>query len=274
MPELSKDQLAELTAECVAISERAGEAIMDVYNSSFDVTHKDDKSPLTQADVAAHQIILQGLSTLEPEMPMISEESHPPVYSIRSSWPRYWLIDPLDGTREFVKRNGEFTVNIALIEGHSPIIGVVHAPVTQETWYASTGNGAWKQKPGKTAHRIETRHRKEDEALIIIKSRSHPGERLQAFLDTVDKHDSFPLGSSLKMCSIAEGNADLYPRLGLTSEWDTAAAHCVLKEAGGDITDTQMNTLRYNTKDSLLNPEFFAFGRDDRDWSQYLPAGD
>jgi len=271
MPELSKDQLAALTAECVAIAERAGDAILDVYNTAFDVTHKDDESPLTQADVAAHQIILQGLSTLEPEMPMISEESSPPVYSIRSSWPRYWLIDPLDGTREFVKRNGEFTVNIALIEQHNPIIGVVHAPVTGETWFASDGNGAWKQQRGETAHSIESRHRKQDEPLIIIKSRSHPGERLQAFLDKVGPHDSFPLGSSLKMCSIAEGNADLYPRLGLTSEWDTAAAHSVLREAGGEITDTDMKPLQYNTKDSLLNPEFFACSRDTRDWSQYLP---
>ena len=256
------------------LARQAGAAILKIYNTDFKFTDKADNTPLTEADLAAHRLIVSRLRELTPDIPLLSEESTDIPFATRSRWQRYWLIDPLDGTKEFVKRNGEFTVNIALIEEHSPIIGVVHAPVTQETWFASEGNGAWKQKPGKTAHPIETRHRKEDEALIIIKSRSHPGERLQAFLDTVEKHDSVPLGSSLKMCSIAEGNADLYPRLGLTSEWDTAAAHCVLKEAGGDNTDTQMNPLRYNTKDSLLNPEFFAFGRDKRDWSQYLPDKD
>jgi len=267
---LPHEQLDELTQQCVKIAERAGEEILHVYNTGFEVTHKDDASPLTQADIAAHQIISQGLSTLEPVMPILSEESSPPDYSVRSTWPRYWLVDPLDGTREFVKRNGEFTVNIALIEGHEAILGVVHAPVGGETWYGSRNNGAWIKKGNEHPRRIQARSPQPDAAYIIIRSRSHPSDRLQAYLDKLGPHETLSLGSSLKTCLIAEGKADFYPRLGPTSEWDTAAAHCVLREAGGDITDTNMNPLQYNTKESLLNPEFFAFGRDNPDWSKYL----
>ncbi len=267
---LSSKQLAELTHQCVEIAERAGEEILHVYNTSFEVTHKDDASPLTQADIAAHQIIVQGLSILEPEMPILSEESSAPEFSVRATWPSYWLVDPLDGTREFVKRNGEFTVNIALISGHDPILGVVHAPVDEMTWYASQGNGAWLKKGSGKPQRIQARSPHNDEDWIIIRSRSHPSERLQAYLDKVGPHKTISMGSSLKTCLIAEGKADFYPRLGPTSEWDTAAAHCVLREAGGDITDTGMNPLKYNTKESLLNPEFFAFGRDNPDWSKFL----
>jgi 3'(2'), 5'-bisphosphate nucleotidase len=267
---LPRKQLDELTQQCVEIAERAGEEILHVYNTGFEVTHKDDSSPLTQADIAAHQIISQGLSTLEPLMPILSEEASPPDYTVRSTWPRYWLVDPLDGTREFVKRNGEFTVNIALIEGHEPILGVVHAPVGGETWYGSRSNGAWIKKGNDNPRRIQARSPHTDEAWVIIRSRSHPSDRLQTYLEKVGPHETLSLGSSLKTCLIAEGRADFYPRLGPTSEWDTAAAHCVLREAGGEITDTEMNPLQYNTKESLLNPEFFAFGRDNPDWSKYL----
>lgn len=262
--------LAELAEQCVAIAERAGEEILQIYNTDFDVSHKEDASPVTLADIAAHQIIAQGLSTLEPELPILSEESSPPDFSVRSTWDDYWLVDPLDGTREFVKKNAEFTVNIALIDGHTPILGVVHAPVTGDTWYASRNNGAWKKANGGAARRIHARSPRTDAPLMIIKSRSHPGERLQAFLDRIGPHETRSLGSSLKTCLIAEGEADFYPRLGPTSEWDTAAAHCVLAEAGGDVTDTAMNRLEYNTKESLLNPEFFAFGKDNPDWRKFL----
>jgi 3'(2'), 5'-bisphosphate nucleotidase len=267
---LTPAQLEALTSQCVEIAERAGEKILHIYNTRFEITHKEDESPLTEADIAAHQIIAQGLSTLEPRMPIISEESSIPDFSVRATWDHYWLVDPLDGTREFVKRNGEFTVNIALIGGHFPILGVVHAPVTGETWYASKNQGAWVKKVGENARRIYARSPQPDEEWTIFRSRSHPGKRLQAFLDRIGPHQTLSMGSSLKTCLIAEGKADFYPRLGPTSEWDTAAAHCVLREAGGDITDTSMETLQYNTKDSLLNPEFFAFGRDNPDWSEYL----
>lgn len=270
MSEFSAELLQQLQDTCVTIAKQAGEAIIHVYNQEFSVDHKEDNSPLTQADIAAHKIIVQGLSSLEPELPIVSEESNPPDYSVRATWPAYWLIDPLDGTREFVKRNGEFTVNIALIEGDQPILGVVHAPVTGETWAASTGNGAWKYGNGDSPRQIRCRNSESSNPLVIAQSRSHPSDALKTFMQKAGPHETISMGSSIKLCIIAEGKADLYPRLGPTSEWDTAAAHAILIEAGGDVTDTQMNTLRYNTKDSLLNPHFFAIGKGDRDWSELL----
>jgi len=270
MNDFSAEDLNRLQQACVDISEQAGEAILHVYNQEFDVEHKEDNSPLTQADIAAHKIIVQGLSSLDPKLPIVSEESSPPDYSVRSTWPAYWLVDPLDGTREFVKRNGEFAVNIALISGQEPILGVVHAPVTGETWHASEGNGAYKRVHGGASKRIHCRKSDSASPLVIAQSRSHPSEALKTFMDKAGPHETIAMGSSIKLCFIAEGKADLYPRLGPTSEWDTAAAHAVLREAGGDVTDTQMNTLRYNSKDSLLNPHFFAMGKGDKNWSEFL----
>ena len=264
------DRLLEsLRPEVEDIALRAGEAILEVYETAFEVAHKDDRSPLTAADMAAHRIIMQGLSALEPELPLLSEEASTPEWQRRRDWAAYWLVDPLDGTREFVKRNGEFTVNIALIEGHEPVLGVVHAPVWGETWSAARGSGAWHRKDSAEPRRIQARSLPETEP-VVLASRSHPSERLQRFLERIGPHRERVLGSSLKMCVIAQGEADLYARLGPTSEWDTAAAHAVLREAGGDITDTTMRPLRYNTRETLLNPEFFAFGRESRDWSRYL----
>lgn len=272
MSTFTAKQLRQLQDTCVEIAEQAGQAILHVYTGEFDVDHKADNSPLTQADIAAHQIIAQGLSSLEYPLPVLSEESSAPDFSVRSTWPAYWLVDPLDGTREFVKRNGEFTVNIALIEHDSPILGVVHAPVTGETWSGSRGNGAWKHMNGGETKKIHCRNTESAAPLVIAQSRSHPSDALKSFMENAGPHETISMGSSIKLCIIAEGKADLYPRLGPTSEWDTAAAHAVLKEAGGDVTDTRMNSLRYNTKDSLLNPHFFAIGKGNRDWSQLLPA--
>src|SRR5690606_6667279 len=180
-----------------------------------------------------------------------------------------WLVDPLDGTREFVKRNGEFTVNIALIDDHQPILGVIIVPVTGLCYYACRGFGAFRQERGKTATRIQVRTR-DMTRLVVAGSRSHAGERLAAFLDRLGGYELVSMGSSLKSCLVAEGQADLYARLGPTSEWDTAAAHCIVDEAGGRITDTGMRPLRYNTKESLLNPAFFVSGDPAHDWSKYL----
>lgn len=245
---------------------------MQVYAGTIDVENKSDNSPLTQADLTAHRIIEAGLKQLTPDIPVLSEESADIPYTTRSQWQRYWLVDPLDGTREFIKRNGEFTVNIALIEGSKATVGVVYAPAMGLLYYADE-NGAYKQQDGHPAIAIKARELNPED-ITIAGSRSHADARLQQFVENIEKKLSpvklIPMGSSLKICMVAEGAADLYPRLGLTSEWDTAAAQCVLERAGGSLQDTQGKPLLYNRKESLLNPEFFAGGATPHDWDQYL----
>jgi len=255
--------------EVIAIAKAAGKAIMAVYDQGFDVQRKDDNSPLTEADLAAHHLIVDGLEALQPAYPVISEESASIPFDTRRQWGTYWLVDPLDGTREFIKRNGEFTVNIALIHDHAPVLGVVYAPALGLLFYATRGGGAWRQLKEQPAQAIRARQFDATQ-VTVAGSRSHAGDRLLAFLDRIGPHMLISMGSSLKICLVAEGRADVYPRLGLTSEWDTAAAQCVLEEAGGQLFDTGRQTLRYNTKDSLLNPEFFATGAVPPDWPLYL----
>jgi 3'(2'), 5'-bisphosphate nucleotidase len=264
-PDISSllDPLAEL-------AQQAGEKILEVYNSDdFSVQEKADNSPLTAADLAAHHAILAGLTGLTPEIPVLSEESASLPYAERAAWQRYWLVDPLDGTREFIKRNGEFTVNIALIEDGVPVLSVVHVPVTGVSYLACRGLGAFRQGTDEERHPIRVR-KTGDGPVMVVGSRSHRGDSLIRFLDKLGDHEMVGMGSSLKLCLVAEGVADVYPRLGPTSEWDTAAAQCVVEQAGGFVTDTDLQPLRYNTKDSLLNPYFLVFGDDGRDWSQYL----
>lgn len=260
---------AALLPGVVAIAEEAGRRILEIYATDFQVTRKNDASPLTAADMAAHNAIISGLERLTPGIPVLSEESATIPYETRAAWRLYWLIDPLDGTREFVKRNGEFTVNIALIEDHVPILGVIQVPVSGLVYCAARGAGAKKQAAGGDFESIHVRALGAG-PVMVAGSRSHRGELLDGYLSRLGPHDLISMGSSLKTCLVAEGRADLYPRLGPTSEWDTAAAHCVVLEAGGRITDTMMQPLRYNTKDSLLNPHFFVFGDATRDWSRYL----
>jgi 3'(2'), 5'-bisphosphate nucleotidase len=252
-----------------ALAKQAGEKILAVYNTEFSVEEKDDKSPLTAADMASHTAIVAGLETLTPDIPVLSEESAKIPYAERAAWETYWLIDPLDGTKEFIKRNGEFTVNIALIHAGVPVLGVVHVPVSGVTYAACEGRGAIKEVPGSGEQPVQVR-KLGGGPVAVVGSRSHQGDSLKAFLAKLGEHKMVSMGSSLKICLVAEGAADVYPRLGLTSEWDTAAAHCVVNQAGGSLTDLEMKPLRYNTKDSLLNPFFFVFGDDSRDWSQYL----
>jgi 3'(2'), 5'-bisphosphate nucleotidase len=256
-----------LLGEVVAVAREAGRRILEIYITEFDVEHKEDRSPLTAADLAAHHSIVAGLETLTPGVPTLSEESAHIPFAERASWLEYWLIDPLDGTREFVKRNGEFTVNIALVRNHRPVLGVVHAPVTGVSYYACTERGAYKQVGAGEPQRI--RVRRAPDRLTVAGSRSHAGP-LGTFLKNLGDYELISMGSALKSCLVAEGVADVYPRLGPTSEWDTAAAHCVVEEAGGKVTDTAMHPLRYNTKPSLLNPHFLVFGDASRDWSRYL----
>lgn len=262
----------------IVIAKAAGDAIMQVYSTDFNVVKKEDNSPLTQADLAAHQVIVQALSKLTPDIAVLSEESESISFETRHQWQQYWLIDPLDGTREFVKRNGEFTVNIAFIDQHQPVLGVIYAPVTGLLYYASRSHGAYKQLEANDSpnnpQKIHTRVLNLKQP-TVAGSRSHSNEKMQQFMRNLENAagvapELISMGSSLKICLVAEGLADVYPRLGPTSEWDTAAAHCLLQEAGGDIVDMSNQSLLYNTKDSLLNPSFFAKSDGVHDWSVYL----
>lgn len=252
-----------------SLAAEAAQQILKVYDTDFAVEHKDDRSPLTEADMAAHQTIVRGLKKLTPDIPILSEESTEIAYSTRRQWRQYWLVDPLDGTREFVKRNGEFTVNIALITDHETVLGVVYVPVTRHCYFAARGHGAFKSTPGQDTVAIHTRPTRPD-SLAIAGSRSHASPRFQHFLEQLDSAEIVTVGSSLKSCLIAEGRVDLYPRFGPTSEWDTAAAQCVVEEAGGMVTDLKLEPLRYNTKDSLINPSFLVIGDPSYDWAPYL----
>ncbi len=266
----TRAELPELLEDVVALAHAAGEQILEVYNSDdFSVESKQDNSPLTAADLASHHAIVAGLEQLTPDIPILSEEAASLPFAERSSWSRYWLVDPLDGTREFIKRNGEFTVNIALINDGVPVMGVVHVPVTGVCYSACVGRGAYKQSADGAPTPIRVR-RLGNGPVMVVGSRSHRGDSLNSFLEKLGEHDMVGMGSSLKLCLVAEGAADIYPRLGPTSEWDTAAAQCVVEQAGGFVTSVDLQPLRYNTKDSLLNPFFLVFGDDSRDWSQYL----
>jgi 3'(2'), 5'-bisphosphate nucleotidase len=261
--------ISQLCQDVITIAKQASNKILAVYNTEFDVTRKEDNTPLTEADMAAHHVITEGLIKLTPEIPVLSEESIDIPFSVRKQWKRYWLVDPLDGTREFVKQNGEFTVNIALIDNHRAILGVIHTPVSGVLYYATNQDGAFKQLPGEDAVAIRTRNKTQDKTLVAG-SRSHRGTSLKEFLEKIGDHEIISMGSSLKSCLVAEGSVDIYPRLGPTSEWDTAAAQCIVENAGGQLLDLSMNPLLYNTKDELLNPHFLVIGDPGYDWSQYL----
>jgi 3'(2'), 5'-bisphosphate nucleotidase len=265
--------LSALLGDAVRLAVLAGGEILKIYRSSeFSVEDKEDNSPLTAADLASHHAIVDGLATLTPGIPVLSEESATLPYAERSRWARYWLVDPLDGTREFIKRNGEFTVNIALIEDGVPVLGVVHVPVTGTTYSAARGLGAFKQVAGAERQPVHVCPLGKG-PVMVVGSRSHRGSSLDGFLERLGEHEMVGMGSSLKLCLVAEGLADVYPRLGPTSEWDTAAAQCVVEQAGGFVTTLDRKPLRYNAKDSLLNPFFLVFGDSSRDWSQYLADG-
>ncbi len=271
---MTQAPFSTLLQQVAAIAREAGDAILVVYGEDFEVQRKVDESPVTAADLAAQRVITAGLAGLDSRLPVISEEARAAPWSQRREWQRYWLVDPLDGTREFIKRNGEFTVNIALIEHHRPVLGVVLAPVTGELYAAARGQGAWLQ-----AHvdapwqRITTRNL--TEPATVAGSRSHGGAGTALLGQLIgDGYQSMPLGSSLKFCLVARGDADVYLRRGATSEWDTAAAQSVLEEAGGAVLDLAGEPLHYNRGDSLINPEFIAVGDTSIDWKSRLLAAD
>ena len=240
--------------ELQQIARDAGAAIMEIYNSDeFDVQLKGDDSPLTKADLAAHQVIVNGLAGLSEQYPVLSEESADIDWPTRQQWTTYWLVDPLDGTKEFIKRNGEFTVNIALVDNGQPVLGVVYAPVLDAMYVGQQGQGA-----SLNGNRIAVADSAPD-TLRIVGSRSHASQETSDWLEQLGQpYQMVPMGSSLKICLVAEGKADIYPRLGPTSEWDTAAAHAVLNAAGGQMTTLDGEPLHYNQKESLLNPYFIA----------------
>jgi len=252
----------------VGLSRRAGDDIMQVYaEGRIEASYKDDHSPLTRADMAAHHRIVSELGKMTPQIPVLSEESQTVPYNIRGGWKMFWLVDPLDGTKEFIKKSADFTVNIALIDDGVPILGVVHAPALGVTYYGEVGKGAFKQT-GETPVPI-TVAAYHATNLKVVASRSHGSEALERFLNQIGATERVSRGSSLKLCLVAEGAAHLYPRLGPTMEWDTAAGQCVVMAAGGNVTDLDGVPLRYNKPD-LHNPSFMVTGWPAFPWRQYI----
>lgn len=266
-------ELLQFIEPVVELAIKAGDAILEVYATDFDVQEKDDTSPLTQADMASHHRIEQELRALTPDIPVLSEESGLPAFAVRSKWQTYWLVDPLDGTKEFVSRNGEFTVNIALIEKTRPVFGVVHVPVKNKTYFGCAGYGAELRGAGADPAKISVAE-KSAEPARVVGSRSHRGSSLDGFLENLGEYEMHPMGSSLKFCLVAEGAADIYPRLGPTSEWDTAAAQAVVEQAGGSVVTLDGKPLSYNCKSDILNPYFLVVGPEDRDWLGMVPTSE
>lgn len=273
--------LMEMIPDLLSIAEEAGEAILQVYDVSDEsrsdqaagknvaFTTKDDDSPVTKADHAAHEVIAAGLRRIAPEIPQLSEEGDIPSFEARSAWTQYWLIDPLDGTKEFINRNGEYTVNIALIDNHQPVLGIVYVPVKKVFYYGVKGQGSWKKSSAGVTS-IAARKIGEGGQVKVVASRRHGAEEVERMISEAEKAfgrvEKVSMGSSLKICMLADGSADWYPRLALTSEWDTAAAQAVLEAAGGVIYDDEFNRLECNRKDSMLNPFFHAVADGNYDW--------
>lgn len=244
------------------IAKKAGDEIMKVYQQDFEVDYKADNSPLTEADIKSNDMIVESLKDLYPEIPILSEENKEVPYNIRKNWEYFWLIDPLDGTKEFVKKNGEFTVNIALIYKNMPVLGVVYAPVLDLLYYAQKDQGAFKQDKNKKSQRLPIHYHPDNHTLKVIVSKSHYNQETKEFVNNLksqyEKIEFINIGSSLKLCLIAEGKADIYPRLAPTMEWDIAAGQTIVEESKGKIIKYKTKeSIRYN-KQNLLNPYFIT----------------
>lgn len=253
---------------------QAGSEILKIYNQprAVEVIQKADSSPVTEADFVSHQVLVDGLGKLLDSVPILSEEGEPVPYEQRRLWQRYWLIDPLDGTKEFINRNGEFTVNVALVEQGVPVLGVVYVPVLELAYLGLKGNGAWKLD-STGLHPINTR-KLGGGTFAVVASRRHGAEAVGKLLTKLEKVfgniETRNMGSSLKLCLVAEGEADLYPRLAPTCEWDTAAAQAIVESAGGQVLTESLDVMRYNAKENILNPHFFVVGDVDHDWKRLL----
>jgi 3'(2'), 5'-bisphosphate nucleotidase len=258
-----------MTLECLKIARDAGAAIMDIYSRDFSVDLKADQSPLTAADIASHHIIEAGLNALDASIPVLSEESAHIDWAVRRTWSRYWLVDPLDGTREFIKKNGEFTVNIALIEHGNPVFGVIYAPVLKTLWWGDHQHGAFKQVDDQPALKIDT-EKTISNPLRVAASRSHLDELTRAALTRMGNIEASSMGSSLKFCSVADNRLDVYPRFAPTSEWDTAAGQAIVEAAGGCMLHLDGSKFQYNCKASLLNPHFIVLANTHLPWRSWL----
>ena len=261
----------------IAAAKAAGEEVLRIYlDDHFEVEIKSDNSPLTIADKEAHRIICERLKSDFPTLPILSEESENLSFKERKYWTSFFLVDPLDGTKEFIKRNGEFTINIALIHGTEPLAGVVYVPVNRKLYYGDTRSCSSFLEFEGNKKRLATRNLSKEVPITIVASRRHGQKKLEAFLKTAD--ELFPnvnvinMGSSIKLCLLAEGRADFYPRLAPTCEWDTAASHAIVRASGGDVLDLNLESLRYNTKDDHLNPSFVVVGDLGVDWKTLFPA--
>ncbi|WP_111976976.1 3'(2'),5'-bisphosphate nucleotidase CysQ [Algibacillus agarilyticus] len=255
-----------------AIAQKAGLAILDIYNSGeFELEQKDDDSPVTSADYAANDILVAGLKALNPHIPIISEETTAVTLQLRKQWNRYWLLDPMDGTQEFVSRSGDFAVNVALVENGWPVMGVIYWPTKDIFYYAIEGQGAFKQAKGKIKAISVRDVSNEPESIKLAVSRVQKKDTVTRYLFDNHHYEMVPLGSaSLKSCYIAEGKADCYLRVGPTGEWDTGASHCIIEEAGGRILDSEFNGLSYNKRNTFSNPDFMVLGNQNIDWHQVI----
>jgi len=260
---------AWLPAVC-RTARNAGAGILDIYRQDFGVEYKQDKSPVTIADLNADRLITAELGELTPDIPVLSEEdSSNRNAEERAGWRTYWLVDPLDGTKGFIRKNDFFTVNIALIEDHRPVLGVVFAPATNRLYYAAQGHGAFSQNGDAEPRAIRVRDTARARPVIAV-SREHINKPTRKLIEQLGEHELIRADSSLKCCLVADGSADLYLRVGPTCEWDTGASQCVLEEAGGRLTDCADRPLRYNTKESLINPSFVAYAPAAPDWRRYV----
>lgn len=272
MPKLSKD-LSHLIPSVIEIARAAGQLILDIYeNKQYEAFTKSDATPVTSADLAAHKLINERLTELTPDIPILSEEAADVALTKRSQWDRYWLVDPLDGTQEFIARSGDFATIIALIENNKPVMGVVYGPVSGVTYYAYEGKGAWKIPEMSESVRIKTlTHEAPDQSIAMAISRRQNINRITDRMSPAWNYDLVPLGSAaLKACLVAEGAVDCYLRLGPTGEWDTAATQCIVQEAGGRILSTKLEPLSYNERETLENPNFIVLGDENLPWDEIL----
>ncbi len=263
-------KLAEILPQVRLLAEEAGHRILEECESGYEVFEKPDGSPVTTADLVAHECIAAGLPKIAEGWPLVSEEAEPVAWQTRRQWQTYWLVDPLDGTRELLKGSPEFTVNIALIHEQQPVLGVIGVPALGLGYHAHLGGGAFRCEEGEADCAIAARTAPQDASFTVAARHHYAGAQIRSLLERLGAWQERRIGSSLKSCRVAEGSLDLYPRYGPTSEWDTAAAQCIVEEAGGALIDWQLHPLRYNRKASLLNPSFMAVGDRDYDWARLL----